>query len=344
MKNNNFSNHISRLKLEAIVKSTLAGLAVGFGANFVTALVIWFLPFPGLWISLGVFGAVSIVAGILFYLKRYRPTDMRNARRLDSMGLYERMITMVEYENDPSTIAKIQREDAKKALASIDKKQIKINISRTLAVLVITFTVLGLGMTTVTALGDYGIMPDGNQIIENMLHDATLVHYSVSYIANEGGTIEGDEEQLVPANSDTEAVTAVADDGFMFVGWSDGVTTQTRYETCVKEDAVYYAKFIELDEFPDGETDLDDGDSDPNAPHRTPENGEEKPESSNGDPQDAPEGGGKYEPNNQIIDGSTYYRELLELYKEAANDRIQDGSGKFSNEEIEFIKKYLGIV
>ena len=342
--NNYFSNHISKLRLEAVLKSVLSGIAVGFAANFVAAIVTWFLPIKGLWICLGFFAAVSIVSGVLFYFKKYRPTAMRNARRLDSMGLYERMITMVEFENDDSVIARIQREDAKKALASVDKKQLKFSITKAFAILISISTALGLGMTTVNALGDYGVMPDGNQLLEGMIDDATLVHYSVSYVANEGGEIEGLEDQLVPSGSFTESVTAVAIDGFKFERWSDGYDEPTRFETDVTEDAVYYAIFVSIEESPEGENDMDDGDSDPDAPHRVNDGEESRPESGNGDPQDAPQGGGKYEPNNQIIDGTTYYRELLELYKESANDRITENSGNLTEEEIELIKKYLEIV
>ena len=108
MNNNFFSQHISKLKLEAIIRSALAGSAVGFGVNFVVATVFWFTGWGGLWLTLGIFAVVSALAGLFFYYKRFIPTDARSARRIDSLGLYERLITMVEYEKDESSMAKIQ--------------------------------------------------------------------------------------------------------------------------------------------------------------------------------------------------------------------------------------------
>jgi membrane protein implicated in regulation of membrane protease activity len=130
MNNNFFSNQMSKLKLEAVVKSLLLGLAVGFGAGFAAAATFWFAEFGSFWLALGIFAFVTVVAGILFYFCRFAPNDVRSARRLDGMGLYERMITMVEFQNDDSYMARIQREDAKSKLASIDRKQIKIKISK----------------------------------------------------------------------------------------------------------------------------------------------------------------------------------------------------------------------
>ena len=52
--------------------------------------------------------------------------------------------------------------------------------------------------------------------------------YTVKYTAGEGGKIEGETEQEVAYQKDGEPVTAVAEFGYMFVKWSDGVTTATR--------------------------------------------------------------------------------------------------------------------
>ena len=128
MNNNFFSYQISKLRLEAAVRSLLAGLAVGFGISFAFALLFWFAEIGNFWILLGILAFVTAVAAVIFYFCRFIPNDVRSAKRLDSMGLYERMVTMVEFQNDDSYMARVQREDAKKKLASINKNQIKIKI------------------------------------------------------------------------------------------------------------------------------------------------------------------------------------------------------------------------
>ena len=59
---------------------------------------------------------------------------------------------------------------------------------------------------------------------------------------------------------------------------------------------------------------------------------------------DATTGGGASKPNNQIIDGKTFYREVLEYYQDLANGQIDSEESGLTEEEIELIKKYLGIV
>ena len=124
--NKHFSKYYSKLRFEAVIKALVAGLSVGFVANFIAALVTWFTPVDGLWISLGVLVGVSAIATLLFYFKRFRPNAVSNARRLDRLGLEERLVTMIEYENDESYIAAAQRADAKASLEKVDKKDIRI--------------------------------------------------------------------------------------------------------------------------------------------------------------------------------------------------------------------------
>ncbi len=67
--------------------------------------------------------------------------------------------------------------------------------------------------------------------------------FTVMYIADSGGTISGQTIQIVARGGDGEIVTAVADDGFVFTGWSDGVTEATRREDKVTKDIRAVAQF-----------------------------------------------------------------------------------------------------
>ena len=75
-----------------------------------------------------------------------------------------------------------------------------------------------------------------------------LIQYNLSYIAGEGGSITGEAEQTVNHGEDGGTVTAVADAGYTFSQWSDGVTTAERTDTGVDGDLSVTAEF-ELNEY-----------------------------------------------------------------------------------------------
>ena len=66
------------------------------------------------------------------------------------------------------------------------------------------------------------------------------VTFQVTYTAGEGGHIEGQAEQTVEQGKDATSVTAVADKGYEFEKWSDGVTNYER-----EIDFYYNRTFIE---------------------------------------------------------------------------------------------------
>lgn len=73
--------------------------------------------------------------------------------------------------------------------------------------------------------------------------DAEQTTFRLTYMADHGGQISGLTVQDVEGNKDGEVVIAIADVGFNFVKWSDGVTTAERQEQNVKEDKTYTAYF-----------------------------------------------------------------------------------------------------
>lgn len=342
-----FPEQQKKLKKEAILRSIFSGLAVGFGVNFVAALVTWFLPINGLWISLALLLGVTAITAPIFYVKRFRPNNTTMARRIDRLGLEERLITMVELENNDSYLARVQRADAQAALAAMDKKLLKIRLTRAIVIAVIICAVLGCSMTTVNALGVLGVLPTGHDLLDSYVEEQTTVSVKVDYVAGTGGMIEGDDSQVIVQGTDTESVTAVAEDGYMFKCWSDGLKTPTRYDVGVMEDVTFTAEFVELDD--DGKGDDDGLGDEPNdaVTDGDLKNGEENDsdqEDDNNDDENDSSGGGAWEPNNQIIDGKTYYRDILEEYQDMAEEVLKDPDNGLTDEEIELIKNYLGIV
>ena len=83
----------------------------------------------------------------------------------------------------------------------------------------------------------------------------------------------------------------------------------------------------------------------PRMPPEDKTQGQGPGDSANGEsPDDSMMGGGKYEANNQVINGSIYYRDVISAYKDTADERILGEGSTLTEAEIEFIKKYLGIV
>lgn len=343
--NKQFERYYPRLRQEAILKSLLCGLAVGFSAAFVAAFITWFTPADGLWISLGVLALATLTATPIFYFKRFRPTVMNNARRIDSLGLEERLITMVEYQNDDSYIAELQRTDARAALEQVDKKQIKLHFPRKMLIALAICFVVGSGMTTITALSSAGLMPGGDDLVDAIIPDELEVYVAVSYIVEEGGTIEGEADQLVLFGENAEAVLAVADDGYFFVGWDDGQKKPSRQDKKVEKELILTAIFEPLED-ENGE-DGDEGDpGDEGDQGQEGANGPPGPDGQEGEDgeedNNSNSGGGKYDPPNQIIDGETYYREMLD--KEAWKQYLEENGDSLTDEQKAIIEAYIGIV
>ncbi len=67
------------------------------------------------------------------------------------------------------------------------------------------------------------------------------------YSASTGGKIIGKSTQNILIGNSSEEVTAVAEEGYVFARWSDGVTTPTRSDVA-KQDTVFYVAIFELAE------------------------------------------------------------------------------------------------
>ena len=349
-----FKEQESKLRLEALIKSALTGISLGGAVGFIVALVGWFTDIPGLWLDITVTVVTGIISGVIFYYKLFKPTVMGNARRLDRLGLDERLITMVELEGDDSYMAKLQRQDATERLSTIRKADIRIIIPAVTIVLASISFPLVTAMTTVTALADAGIIMSGDEFIDSITPDEPEINIYVTYEAEEGGTIDGEAEQLVIKGQDATPVLAVADDGYVFIEWSDGSTDPYRHDLEILEELELFAIFEWDEEAGEEEGDGDEGEGEGEGDAEAPTEeqgqqsgeGEESEDAEDGDPSDE-EGTtdqGKYGEANQIIDGETYYREILSEYQDKLLEYLEKNRDKLSDEEIKIIESYLDIV
>ena len=67
--------------------------------------------------------------------------------------------------------------------------------------------------------------------------------HTLKYSAGEGGFIDGVTNQTVEHGADGSEVTAVADTGYHFTTWSDGVATASRTDRGISEDLEVTASF-----------------------------------------------------------------------------------------------------
>lgn len=77
----------------------------------------------------------------------------------------------------------------------------------------------------------------------------TVQKFGLEYKSTEGGNIQGEVTQTVKEGEDGSAVTAVADEGYKFVKWSDGVETAERQEKNVTADITVTAEFESLTKY-----------------------------------------------------------------------------------------------
>ena len=336
--------YYQKLSNEAWLISFLCGASVGFAAMFVAATAFWLTVAKYYWVAILVWVAVTAGVTPLFYYKKYKPTPHRLARRVDDLGLEERLLTMTQLEGDDSYIAKRQREDTFVALEKVSATWLKVVVSVPLIIIACVMAVFGLSMTTVSGLASRGILQSGGEILEEITKEPP-VEYEITYEAAEGGMIEGDMFQIVIEGENAIGVMAVPEDEYIFVEWSDGLTDPYREDKNITESFTVTATFQLVEESEDGEGGEGDEPSDEPGEGDGEGEGEGEPtdEPTDKEPTDDSSVGGKHDPQNQIKDGETYYGdEYEEAFKDAMDEVSQDGD--LSGGEKDIIGDYFGAI
>ncbi len=70
--------------------------------------------------------------------------------------------------------------------------------------------------------------------------------YSISYECTEGGFIDGQATQTVTKGENAASVTATPNEGYMFTGWSDGITSPRRNDNNLTKDLTVTAYFKKI--------------------------------------------------------------------------------------------------
>ena len=143
-----FKNLYNAFLKNAIKKSLFYSLFISFAVLFVISFTFWIVDVKQFWIAFIVFGALeAILFSVFFYF--FRPTDKKFAKELDSLGLEQRVITMYEYQDDDSLMAKVQRENAIEHINKFDSKLLKLVIPVILLAFMISSCVLGVSCSEV---------------------------------------------------------------------------------------------------------------------------------------------------------------------------------------------------
>ena len=204
--------------------------------------------------------------------------------------------------------------------------------------------------------------------------DAADRYFNVSYLVEGGGDIEGEPEQPVLAGGDASPVVAVAEDGWVFVKWSDGIEDPARTDLNITEDLTVTAIFEEIGEGGDGSgdddsTSSDEGDHDKDAPDGNDQDsssiggsngdgGEGDGSGNKGDGSGTGDGGqqgdgkgngrgdgagGGASDSSSFKDGKTDYRDVYDIYYDQAMEILRNG-GELPDYLKEFIEKYYGSI
>lgn len=144
-----------KLKLEAALKSVIfggiAGMTIGAATRILTRVV--YLESNYL-IVFSAAGAGTLVSMLLLYFLKFRPDTKETARRIDSTGLLERTVTMLELSDETSYIAGIQREDTIKRLNGISPAHLKyiLSIKHILVGIFVMVSVIGISFLPIENL------------------------------------------------------------------------------------------------------------------------------------------------------------------------------------------------
>lgn len=149
-----------RLTREALLKSALLSGVIASCVALLPGLIRLIFPWmiSKLWIVIIFVGAL-LASFILIFLIIYRPSLRDTARRIDGLGLSERVETMLEYQDSTAPAAMLQRSDALNYLKTVKTKDICYRISKPIAVMCAAFFVSATVLLFLPEVNAFGSHP-----------------------------------------------------------------------------------------------------------------------------------------------------------------------------------------
>ena len=120
----------TRVFKESVIKSLIYGLIFGLAVMAIVSLIFFIIGTKQLLVAI-LFGLVAVIGGEIYvYRTKFQTTVNAVAKRIDELGLHERVITMIDYAENDSLICEKQREDTKEKLEKVESSQIKFRIPK----------------------------------------------------------------------------------------------------------------------------------------------------------------------------------------------------------------------
>ena len=115
-----------KAKKQNIIKAGLCSIAISLLFNIPFLIAFWILGYKYKFIvCAGIFVVVISVLFPVLYSKKFKYTEIQLAKRIDDLGLEERVLTMIELKDNNSFIAKKQKEDTLNVLKTVEANDLK---------------------------------------------------------------------------------------------------------------------------------------------------------------------------------------------------------------------------
>ena len=120
-----------KAKKQNIIKAGLCSVAISLLFNIPFLIVFWIMDYKYKFIiCAGIFIiGISVLFPVL-YFKKFKYTEIQLAKRIDDLGLEERVLTMIELKDNDSFIAKKQKEDTLNVLKTVEANDLKGKYSK----------------------------------------------------------------------------------------------------------------------------------------------------------------------------------------------------------------------
>lgn len=115
-----------KAKKQNIIKAGLCSVAISLLFNIPFLIAFWIMDYKYKFIiCAGIFiVGISVLFPVL-YFKKFKYTEIQLAKRIDDLGLEERVLTMIELKDNDSFIAKKQKEDTLSVLKTVEGNDLK---------------------------------------------------------------------------------------------------------------------------------------------------------------------------------------------------------------------------
>lgn len=115
-----------KAKKQNIIKAGLCSVAISLLFNIPFLIAFWIMDYKYKFIiCTGIFIiGISVLFPVL-YFKKFKYTEIQLAKRIDDLGLEERVLTMIELKDNNSFIAKKQKEDTLNVLKTVEANDLK---------------------------------------------------------------------------------------------------------------------------------------------------------------------------------------------------------------------------